>query len=53
MHRNLSAENIIIEQDGYIKIIDFGYAKMLSEDEFALDHYSGTPEYKAPELIRK
>ena len=29
MHRNLTAENIIVEEDGFIKIIDFGYAKMM------------------------
>ena len=53
MHRNLTTENIVVEQDGYIKIIDFGYAKMMQDNEVALDHHSGTPEYKAPELVRK
>lgn len=53
MHRNLTSENIIVGKDGYIKIIDFGYAKMVQDDEFAMDHNTGTPEYKAPELIRK
>ena len=26
---------------------------MLEDEEVAMDHHSGTPEYKAPELIRK
>jgi len=38
MHRNLTAENILIESDGYIKIIDFSYAKMLEDDQLAVDN---------------
>ena len=53
MHRNLTTENIVVEQDGFIKIIDHRYAKMMQDNEVALDHHSGTPEYKAPELVRK
>ena len=26
---------------------------MMLDDEFAMDHHTGTPEYKAPELVRK
>ena len=26
---------------------------MMEDDEFAMDHHTGTPEYKAPELVRK
>ena len=50
MHRDLKLENIMVDSTGYIKIIDYGLAKMLSIDEVATS-YCGTPEYLAPEMI--
>ena len=50
MHRDLKLENIMVDSTGYIKIIDYGLAKMLQRDELATS-YCGTPEYLAPEMI--
>ena len=50
MHRDLKLENIMVDETGYIKIIDYGLAKMLSSDEVAMS-YCGTPEYLAPEMV--
>ena len=50
MHRDLKLENIMVDQTGYIKIIDYGLAKMLSNNELATS-YCGTPEYLAPEMV--
>ena len=50
MHRDLKLENVMVNEDGYIKIIDYGLARMLKQDEVATS-YCGTPEYLAPEMI--
>jgi len=62
IHRDLKPENVRISRtrDGgdYIKVMDFGLAKMLMEDEqpdhriTAKGNLVGTPYYMAPELIR-
>ena len=50
VHRDLKLENILVDQRGYIKIIDYGLAKMLKDNEEALS-FCGTPEYLAPEMV--
>jgi len=50
VHRDLKLENILIDKEGYLKIIDFGLAKILKGDEVAKS-FLGTPEYLSPEMI--
>lgn len=50
VHRDLKLENILVDSEGFIKIIDYGLAKMLKEDEES-QSFCGTPEYLAPEMV--
>jgi serine/threonine protein kinase len=50
VHRDLKLENILVDMNGYLKIIDFGLAKMLDQNA-STKTYCGTPEYLAPEMI--
>ena len=50
IHRDLKLENILVDEEGYLKIIDFGLAKILKEEE-TTDTFCGTPEYLAPEMV--
>lgn len=49
-YRDLKPENILIDSTGYPKLIDFGLAIYLAEDEKAFTMV-GTPSYCAPELL--
>ena len=54
IHRDLKLENIMIDLEGYIKIIDYGLAKKLDEtDAEDATTYCGTPEYLAPEMVSR
>ena len=52
IHRDLKAENVMIEKDGYIKLIDFGLAKFLRPHIKASTRV-GTIMYMAPEIFRR
>ena len=52
MHRDLKLENLMLDANGYIKIIDFGLAKIVNNDELAVTQ-CGTAEYFAPEVLLK
>lgn len=50
MHRDLKLENILVDESGYLKIIDYGLAKTLAKDQLSKT-FCGTPEYLAPEIV--
>ncbi len=48
VYRDLKPENIMMGEDGYLKMIDFGFAKVVTKRTFTI---CGTPEYIAPEIL--
>jgi len=48
VYRDLKPENLVIDSEGYPKLIDFGISKIISGRTFSL---VGTPHYMAPEII--
>ena len=47
-HRDLKLENLMFDESGYLKLVDFGFAKLVEERTWT---FCGTPDYLAPEIL--
>ncbi|VDK64252.1 unnamed protein product [Anisakis simplex] len=51
VYRDLKPENVLLQKDGIPKLVDFGFAKRLDEDDGRTWTFCGTAEYIAPEIV--
>jgi len=60
VHRDIKPENLMLRRDGYVKVLDFGLAKLMGSDLVAAattfatapGQIAGTPAYMSPEQAR-
>ena len=50
IHRDVKPENLVLDENGYIRLTDFGIAKINTRDNSS--ETSGTPGYMSPEVIK-
>merc|ERR1719395_144119 len=52
VHRDIKLENLLLDENGIVKIIDFGFATIVPRGK-KIRVFCGTPSYMAPEIVTK
>ncbi|MCU0532881.1 MAG: serine/threonine protein kinase [Hydrococcus sp. Prado102] len=53
IHRDIKPENILVDSDLNVYLIDFGFARIGSQEVFGSSVFKGTPGFIPPEQVRK
>lgn len=48
-HRDLKPDNLLLQEEGIVKLCDFGVSKIMTSDSLFKEQV-GTPAYMAPEI---
>jgi len=53
IHRDIKPSNIMIENDSNVRLMDLGISRMNAGNKFSQYGFVGTPQYAAPEQIKR